>query len=58
MTERFVNLANSVARARGKRDFPIVVWPSNVEEMTDEEVRALAERTFDSMVEKLTRREP
>lgn len=55
MTERFEDLAHSVARARGKNNFPIVVWPANVEELSDAELKALADRTFDELVNKLTK---
>jgi hypothetical protein len=55
VTERFEDLAHSVARARGKNNFPIVVWPANVEELSEAELRALADRTFDDLVSRLTK---
>lgn len=55
VTERFEDLAHSVARARGKNNFPLVVWPADVEELSDAELKALADRTFDEVVRKLTK---
>ncbi len=53
VSERFENLAASLARSRGKPDFPMVVLPSDIEEMTDERLGELSERTFPEIAEKL-----
>ena len=53
VSERFENLAASLARSRGKPDFPMVVLPSDIEEMTDERLGELSERTFPEIAAKL-----
>lgn len=54
VSERFRTLAESVAKARKVPDFPIVVLPANIEDMSNEELRKLADDTFPRMIEGLT----
>ncbi len=53
VSERFRGLALSIARARSAPDFPIIVLPANIEEVSDTELRALAERTFPQLLSKI-----
>ena len=53
VSERFENLATSLARSRGKPGFPMVVLPSDIEEMSDDRLGELSERTFPEIAEKL-----
>ena len=53
VSERFENLASSLMRSRGKPSFPMVVLPSDIEEMSDEYLGELSERTFPEIAEKL-----
>ena len=50
---RFHGLAQAVARARKVPDFPIVVLPSNMEELPADELQSLADETFPKVLEKL-----
>ena len=54
VSERFHGLALSVAKARKVPEFPIVVLPSNIEELSPDELQALAEESFPAAIEKLT----
>ena len=54
VSERFQNLAAAIARARGKPEFPMIVLPANIEELSDSELHAMAEKTFPEVLEKLT----
>ena len=53
VSERFENLATSLARSRGKPNFPMVVLPSDIEEMSDDRLGELSEQTFPEITEKL-----
>lgn len=50
VTEKFLTLARTVAKAKGVSALPIVTLPHNVEFMTDEELKAVAERAFPEVV--------
>ena len=58
VSERFHNLAQSVARARHAPDLPMIVLPPNIEEITNEELHALADRTFPQIIDRLTKPAP
>jgi hypothetical protein len=47
VTERFIDLAKAVSRARGMPDLPMVVLPAGMEQMTREELQEMATRTLD-----------
>ena len=53
VSERFENLASSLMRSRGKPSFPMVVLPSDIEEMSDERLVEMSEQTFPEIAEKL-----
>lgn len=53
VSERFESLATSLVRSRGKPGFPMVVLPSDIEELSDERLGELSERTFPEIAEKL-----
>ena len=54
VTEQFSKLAATIARSRGKPSLPILVIPSNVEELSDQDLRALASATLQRAAEALT----
>ncbi|MBI2910104.1 MAG: hypothetical protein HYX92_20880 [Chloroflexi bacterium] len=53
VTEKFLNLARTVARAKGVSTLPIVALPANAEFMTEEEIRVAADKAFQEVVAKL-----
>ena len=54
VTEQFRELASTIAHAQGEPGLAILVLPSNIEELSDEELRSLAQTTFDEAAGKLT----
>ena len=46
VTERFLPLARSVARAQGIPDLPLVVLPKDVDTLPPEQLRQVATRAF------------
>ena len=55
VTEQFSALASTIAQSQGKPGLPILVLPSNIEELSDGELKALAQKTFDQAARKLIR---
>lgn len=53
VTERFVNLAQGVARSRGMPTIPMVVLPHNIEHLPKDQLHALTERALGELLEKL-----
>jgi hypothetical protein len=54
VTGQFRELAGIIAQSQGKPRLPILVLPSNIEELSGEELRSLAQRTFEQVAQKLT----
>jgi len=54
VTEQFRALASTIAQSQGKPSLPILVLPSNIEELSHEELQALAKITFDQAAQRLT----
>ena len=46
VTERFVNLAQHVAKGQGMPSLPMVVLPANVDFLSPEELRTVADKAF------------
>lgn len=44
VTERFLSLAEAVAKSKGMPDLPMVILPHNVEFMTPEDLKKTADR--------------
>ena len=42
ITEPFRVLSETVARARGKPNLPLIILPSTIEEISDDEIASLA----------------
>jgi hypothetical protein len=55
VTERFVGLAKTVAKARGLPDLPMVVLPAGMEQMTRAELEEVARKTLDEAGKVFTR---
>ena len=55
VTGEFKELATTIAHAQGEPGLEILVLPSNIEELSDEELRTLAQSTFDEAAGKLLR---
>ena len=53
VTERFVSLAQHVARGQGMPHLPLVVLPPQVDFMTPEELKPIADRAFEDVAGKL-----
>ena len=53
VTGEFKELASTIAHAQGEPGLEILVLPSNIEELSDEELRSLAQITFDEAAGKL-----
>ena len=54
VTERFMDLAQSAADARGMPDVPMVTLPHSVEFLPEEELRAVADKAFEEVIDLLT----
>lgn len=54
VTERFLGLARTVAKAKGVSALPIVALPHNVEFMSEEELKAAAEKAFQDVLKSLS----
>ena len=54
ITEPFRVLSETVARARGKPDLPLIVLPSTIEEISDDEISSMAKTTFERVAGLLT----
>ena len=55
VTEQFSKLASTIARSRGRPGLPILVLPSNIEDLSDGELESLAHTTLDQAAGELTR---
>ncbi|MDO8531536.1 MAG: hypothetical protein Q7T26_05115 [Dehalococcoidia bacterium] len=55
VTQRFLALAQAVARGKGVPNLPIVVLPPNVDYMSEAELGPVADTAFDEAVSKLVR---
>ena len=55
VSSEFVRAATAQAGALGARAYRTVVVPHPIQPLTREEVRALADKAFESIVERLTR---
>ena len=53
VTGEFKELASTIAHAQGEPGLEILVLPSNIEELSDEELRSLAQITFEEAAGKL-----
>ncbi|MEK7681565.1 MAG: hypothetical protein AAB369_01905 [Chloroflexota bacterium] len=53
VTERFVNLAQHVAKGQGMPSLPMVVLPANVDFLSPEELRVVADKAFSEVAGKL-----
>ena len=53
VTGEFRELATTIAHAQGEPGLEILVLPSNIEELSDEELRSLAQSTFHEASRKL-----
>lgn len=53
VTERFVSLAQHVARGQGMPDLPLVVLPPQVDFLAPEDLQPIADRAFEEVVGKL-----
>ncbi|MBI4307590.1 MAG: hypothetical protein HY684_02160 [Chloroflexi bacterium] len=53
VTERFLALAQAVAKGKGMPDLSIVVLPPNVDYMSEADLRLVADRAFDQAVVRL-----
>ncbi|MEK7874136.1 MAG: hypothetical protein AAB502_09810 [Chloroflexota bacterium] len=58
VTERFVSLAQHVARGQGMPNLPLIVLPPQVDFMTPSELQPVADKAFEEVVGKLTAPEP
>lgn len=54
VTEKFIGLARTVAKAKGVSTMPIIALPHNVEFMPEEELKAVAEKAFQDVVKSLS----
>ncbi len=55
VTEQFVRLADATRKGLGLPDMPLVVLPSNVEYITEGELRKVADRTIREALDALVK---
>lgn len=58
VTERFVNLAQHVAKGQGMPSLPMVVLPANVDFISPEDLQKVADKAFGEVMGKLAAAAP
>lgn len=56
ISSEFVKAARAQAEALGARDYKPVIVPHPIQPLTREEVRALADKAWDELLERLTQK--